>query len=113
MTPDTAAAAAFYRSVVGWETRNSGMPGMDYTLVRAQGADIGAMMALDDELRAMGVPPCWTGYVGVDDVDAYVARVTAAGGSVQRAAQDIPEVGRFAVVNDPFGAFFSLVAPIR
>jgi predicted enzyme related to lactoylglutathione lyase len=108
LTTDTAAAAAFYRSVVGWETRDSGMPGMDYTLLQAQGIDIGGVMDLPEELRSMHVPPCWTGYVGVDDVDAYAARVTAAGGSVKRDAQDIPGVGRFAVVNDPYGAAFIL-----
>jgi predicted enzyme related to lactoylglutathione lyase len=56
----------------------------------------------------MGVPPCWSGYVGVDDVDAYATRVTAAGGKLLREAQDIPGVGRFAVVADPYGAAFNL-----
>ena len=108
MTTDNAAASAFYRAVVGWEPRDSGMPGMDYTLLKAQDVEIAGMMDLPDELLSMGVPPCWTGYVGVDDVDAYAARVTAAGGSVKREAQDIPGVGRFAVVEDPYGAAFIL-----
>ena len=56
----------------------------------------------------MGVGPRWMGYVAVDDVDAYAARVKAAGGSVHRAPDDIPGVGRFAVVADPHGAGFIL-----
>ncbi len=108
MTSDAIAAAAFYRSVVGWETKDAGMPGGDYTLLLAQGADVGGLMALPAEACAMGVPPCWTGYVSVDDVDAGVARVTAAGGKLLREPQDIPGVGRFAVVADPYGAAFNL-----
>ncbi len=44
----------------------------------------------------------------MNDVDAYVARVKAAGGAVRRSAADIPGVGRFAVVADPQGAVFIL-----
>lgn len=35
MTTDVAAAERFYSSVVGWETRDSGMEGMNYTLAYA------------------------------------------------------------------------------
>jgi predicted enzyme related to lactoylglutathione lyase len=48
------------------------------------------------------------GYVGVADVDTYAARVKAAGGSVHRAPEDIPGIGRFAVVADPHGAVLIL-----
>jgi len=27
--------------VVGWETKDAGMPGMDYTLLLAEGKDVG------------------------------------------------------------------------
>ena len=51
-----------------------------------------------------GYAPSWDIYVTVDDVDATVASVTELGGKVLRAAFDIPEVGRFCVVQDPQGA---------
>lgn len=108
MTTDTAAAAAFYQSVVGWDAKDSGMPGMDYSIVSAAGVDVGGLMSLTPEAKARGVPPCWTGYVGVDDVDAYAARIVAQRGAVVLAPQDIPGVGRFAVVADPYGAVFIL-----
>ena len=41
------------------------------------------------------------GYVWVEDVDAAVTRLTAAGGKVYKPSSDIPGVGRFAVVADP------------
>jgi predicted enzyme related to lactoylglutathione lyase len=108
MTSDVAAAAAFYQSVIGWDTKDAGMPGMDYTLLLAQGKDVGGLMTLPEEACSRGVPPCWTGYMSVDDVDAYASKVTAAGGQVVRPPEDIPGVGRFAVVTDPYGAAFNL-----
>jgi len=108
MTSDAAAAARFYQSVVGWGAKDAGMPGGDYTILSSGGVDVGGLMTLTEEACMRGVPPCWTGYVGVDDVDAYAARVTAAGGKLLREAQDIPGVGRFAVVADPYGAGFIL-----
>jgi predicted enzyme related to lactoylglutathione lyase len=56
--------------------------------------------------------PRWSGYVVVDDVDAEVVRVQEAGGIVHAPPQDIPTVGRFAVVADPQGAPFKLITPM-
>jgi predicted enzyme related to lactoylglutathione lyase len=106
MTTDPVAAAAFYTNVVGWRAEDSGLPGMDYTIVRMDETGIGGIMAVPDEAAKAGARPCWLGYISVDDVDAMAARITAAGGSVKRAAADIAQVGRFAVVADPQGAVF-------
>lgn len=111
MSEDVAAAAAFYEKVVGWRACDSGMPGHAYTILNVGDRPIGGMMALPPELKAAGVPACWTGYVGVADVDAAVASLAAAGGSVRRPAMDIPDVGRFAVVADPTGAAYILFTP--
>lgn len=59
----------------------------------------------------MGTPPCWTGYVFVPDVDDYARRISQAGGAVHKPPTDIPEIGRFAVVADPTGAFFIIFKP--
>jgi len=63
-------------------------------------------MRIPEMALANGARPAWTGYVGVPDVDACVARVDAAGGRVHHPPEDIPGVGRFAVVADPQGAVF-------
>ncbi|MDB5455651.1 MAG: Glyoxalase/bleomycin resistance protein/dioxygenase, partial [Caulobacter sp.] len=55
-----------------------------------------------------GGPPLWVGYILVDDVDAYAQRLTEAGGVVHHPPDDIPGVGRFAMVADPQGAVFVL-----
>jgi predicted enzyme related to lactoylglutathione lyase len=56
----------------------------------------------------MGAPPSWTGYIWVESVDDAAAKVRAAGGRVMREAMDIPNIGRFAIVADPQGAYFVL-----
>jgi hypothetical protein len=63
-------------------------------------------MAIPEEVRAMGVPPCWTGYIAVDDVDATADRIVAEGGTLHRGPVEIPGAIRFAVVADPQGAVF-------
>jgi predicted enzyme related to lactoylglutathione lyase len=108
MTTDMPAAESFYGSVVGWRAEDSGMPGHAYTLLKAGDRPAGGMMALPPESAQNGVPPCWTGYVAVGDVDAAAAAFAADGGTVHKAPQDIPGVGRFAVVADPQGAVLCL-----
>lgn len=111
MTTDMKAAESFYTNVVGWSAKDSGMPGMAYSIFSAGSSMIAGLMTIPPEAKAMNVPPCWTGYIAVDDVDGYAARVKSAGGSVYRAPADIPNVGRFAIVADPQGAFFALFKP--
>ena len=51
------------------------------------------------------------GYVGVADCDAAAEALVAAGGTLHRPPQEIPGIGRFAVVADPQGAAFTLFQP--
>jgi hypothetical protein len=106
MSNHPAASAAFYGRIAGWNTKDSGMPGMSYTFLSVGETTIGGILGLTDEMRAGGARPCWVGYVGVDDVDADAARITSLGGRVLNAPADIPGVGRWAMVTDPYGAPF-------
>jgi len=106
MTNDPAASTEFYRKVFGWDFKDSGMSGMSYSIFSLGETSIGGMLGLTDEMRAGGAIPCWIGYIGVADVDADAARITAAGGKLLRAPADIPNVGRWAMAADPSGAVF-------
>lgn len=108
MTSDPASATKFYENVLGMSGADSGMPGMNYTIVSAGGAPVGGIMGIPAEAKKMGAQPTWMGYIGVPDVDGYAAKVKAAGGAIHHAPEDIPGVGRFAVVADPHGASFML-----
>src|SRR3546814_12805976 len=74
----------------------------------ANGAAVAGLMALHEEVRNAGGRPGWIGYVAVDDVDSRSAEIGKKGGKVHRAPDDIPGVGRFAIVADPQGAAFAL-----
>lgn len=106
MTSDAKAAGAFYRSVVGWKTQAMGDVYTTFHVGEANG--MAGMAELSAEDLAKGERPAWTGYVGVDDVDAYAGRLAKAGGTVRMAPADIPGIGRFSRVSDPGGAPFVL-----
>jgi hypothetical protein len=108
MASDAKAATDFYAAVVGWTASDAGMADFPYTLLSAGSTTVAGLMTLPEEARKMGARPGWIGYVGVPDVDAYAAKIAAAGGRIYRAAADIPTVGRFAVVGDPDGAAFAI-----
>jgi predicted enzyme related to lactoylglutathione lyase len=107
MTSDVKAAKAFYGDVLGWGAIDVG----DYVLWTAADVQVGGLMPVPPEAAAMGVGPSWSGYIAVADVDAKAAEITAAGGYVYKAGEDIPDIGRFAVVADPQRAAFVLFKP--
>ena len=108
MTTDLAGAGDFYGRVIGWKVADSGMTNHTYMILSAGETMTGGMMEQPPMVREAGAPPAWIGYVGVDDVDAAAARITAAGGARHHGPEDIPGVGRFAVVSDPHGAVFTI-----
>ena len=111
MTSDVKAAEAFYGAVVGWRSEKFGGNAMNYTVMNAADRGAAGIMDIPDDAKAMGAGPTWLGYIYVDDVDAAVESLKKAGGKVHSAPQDIPEVGRFAVVADPQGVTFMLMKP--
>jgi uncharacterized protein len=52
------------------------------------------------------------GYVAVDNVDDAAKQTTALGGKITLAPNDIPTVGRFAVIQDPQGAYIAIFTPL-
>ena len=108
MTSDCKAAESFYRSVIGWDAKSAGMIDRSYTLFSRGPMMVCGLMPIPEDACKAGALPAWSGYIGVDDVDVYTERVTAAGGAIRHAPEDIPGVGRFSVVADPHGALFNL-----
>lgn len=107
MTTDPTAATTFYQELLGWtvEPMNMGMP---YNVLKVGDAAIGGIMGMPPGAQP-GMPPMWMCYVTVADVDALVKKVAALGGKVHMGPSDIPNVGRFAVVQDPQGAVLNLI----
>lgn len=111
MTSDTEAAKTFYREVVGWEAQPFEGTEQEYSILEAAGRGVGGLMNIPPEAREAGARPCWIGYVAVDDVDGAAAGIVEAGGTLHKDIMDIPTVGRIAMVSDPQGAPFYLIAP--
>jgi predicted enzyme related to lactoylglutathione lyase len=113
LTKDPKAAMSFYGSVVGWKTQPfaEGGDGGYNMWVGSQGP-LGGVMELPEQAAKMGAPPHWIGNVMVDDVDKTAELAKKLGGKVHKEPEDIPTVGRYAVIADPQGAAISIFKPI-
>jgi uncharacterized protein len=110
-TPDPKKCGEFYSKLLGWTVKESPMgPDFTYYIWQADGQDIGGMYQTGGP-HTPDVPPHWMSYIGVDDVDAAAARVTELGGTVKTPPMDIPDTGRFCVIQDPGGATIALFKP--
>jgi len=107
MTTDMAAAKQFYRDALGWELQDLNNPAMPYAIARKGTREVAGIMGIPKD--SAGMAPGWGSYVTVDDVDARVARVQSLGGKLCVPPQDIPDVGRFAVIADPQGAMLAMI----
>jgi uncharacterized protein len=114
MSPDPEASKAFYDAVVGWDISPEGPPEYGgYRMIgRSDGKYAGGVLPLTDEMQQHGARPTWLGYVHVQDVDQKLKAIEAAGGKILMPANDIPNVGRIAMVADPQGAPFYVMKPI-
>ncbi len=111
MTTDVEGAKDFYGKVVGWDlTPFEGAP-EPYDMWTAKAGPIGGVMSLPEEARSQGAPTHWVAYIATPDLDATVTKAQEMGGKLLAPVQDMPEVGRFAFMQDPFGAVFAAFTP--
>jgi len=108
-TRDPDGCKAFYRSVFGWDAEDQAVGPLTYTTFKLGERQIAGMIPMVGEEWPADLPPHWMVYFAVVDTDATAARAAELGGIVSVAPQDIPQ-GRFAVVNDPQGAVFTVIA---
>jgi hypothetical protein len=106
-TRDAKKAGEFYAQVFGWEGQVQQMGGTDYTTFYNQGNMNAGMIQMTAEWG--DVPPHWMVYLTVEDCDASVQKAESLGAKILMPPTDIPQVGRFAVLQDPQGAAFSII----
>ncbi|MHB8859886.1 MAG: VOC family protein [Thermoleophilia bacterium] len=109
LTKDPEAAKKFYTEVIGWTAEDMPSPGGTYTIFKVNGEQVAGLMKLPDEAAQMGAQPMWGAYISVDDADAVAARVETMGGKILQPPMDIEGIGRFATLQDPQGAVFSIL----
>lgn len=110
MTTDPQGAIDFYTDVVRWKTDR--WEAGNYTMWTASQGPLGGVTQLPEQARQMGAAPYWQSNVIVDDVDATVEKVKQLGGKVY-VREDVPTIGRFAVIADPQGAVLAVFTPAQ
>jgi uncharacterized protein len=106
---DAKAAEAFYKAVFGYGVTPMPMGGTEpYRILEVEGRGVAGMAELSGEMA--GVPPHWGVVFAVDDADAAVAKAQELGATVVMPPADIPDIGRFAALEDPVGAGFQVLA---
>jgi hypothetical protein len=110
-TTNVDAAGKFYIQTIGWDAEAVDMgPTGTYTLLGLPGegksGQIGGMMAMPPNMK--GVPSNWLPYFAVADCDASAKKAVELGGKLAMPPTDIPNIGRFAIVQDPQGAAFAI-----
>jgi predicted enzyme related to lactoylglutathione lyase len=104
LTNNVDRAGKFYATVFGWKLEPGMNPEINYTVFRQGDRMVGGMMGITKDMG--DAPPSWWIYFNVDDCDAALALATKLGGKIHRPGTDIPNIGRFGVVEDPQGAMF-------
>jgi len=106
-TPDAEASRKFYSGLFNWKYKIS----PEYTEAHVGDAGTAGMIQIDEEMKGMGIKPHWMPYFAVGDVDGDVKKAKSLGVKDYFGPQDVPKVGRFAVLADPFGARFAIIKP--
>jgi uncharacterized protein len=110
-TRDPEAAKAFYGDLFGWSFEEKEFEGTGaYTAITLGEETVGGLIDITDRVPAE-VPAHWLVYFAVEDAEAAIETTKEWGGDVAAGPFDIAEVGRIAVVKDPFGAFFAVIQP--
>ncbi|HKB51381.1 MAG TPA: VOC family protein [Solirubrobacterales bacterium] len=109
-TRDPEAAKAFYGAVFGWDFEDNDMGEMGtYTTLKLGDAMVGGMLDMAGRGVPEEIPAHWQVYFAVEDTDAAVEQAKQAGGNVMVEPMEVP-AGRFAILTDPFGASFAVIA---
>ena len=121
-------AQKFYEACFGWEFQIMGPEVGNYRVIKtgpgpddmAKGVKMeevginGGMMKRNAPLPADGQSPnAFTCIIGVDDIDAYIAKIDAAGGVPQTEKMEIQGVGHARYYKDTEGNIFGIIQPER
>jgi predicted enzyme related to lactoylglutathione lyase len=104
-TTDAEAARDFYAKLFGWSVEVSEDPQYGgYATAKLDDRSVGG---IGPKQPGDPSPAAWSLYIGTEDIDSLVKKVTDAGGNVVAPPFDVGDQGRMAVFTDPSGAFIS------
>ena len=109
MTTDVKGAEDFYKKVVGWTAEPfSNSPNQYIQFKRSGGAGAAGLM---ERPQGMNMPPFWSMYIAVPDLDEAVKNVKRLGGGELSEVITVPTIGRMQLLRDPQGAAFYVIQP--
>lgn len=108
---DVELARTFFENVLGWHFEKFDMP-YEYFRIKAGPEELpgidGGMGAIRDAPLSEGRPMTLV-TIPVADLEATLARVTSAGGSIVEPRMPIPGIGWYATCAEPGGLKFGLI----
>jgi predicted enzyme related to lactoylglutathione lyase len=109
LTTDVPAATGFYRNVIGWGLQSFEGSAEPYHIFTRGEEGVAGIMKKPAEAEA--APPHWMGYLWAANVDETTSLARRKGAKIQVEPKDIPEVGRFSVIQDPQGVYVAVFTP--
>jgi predicted enzyme related to lactoylglutathione lyase len=109
VTPDLAAAEHFYGALFGWTFHDIQAGSTAYAEASLDGRPVAGL--LHKPMPAgQRLQPSWLSFIAVRDVDATEKTAVQNGAKVLREPHTVPDRGRQAVLADPQGAIFAVLA---
>jgi uncharacterized protein len=109
VTPDLSAAEKFYGGLFGWTFNRTHAGNSDYSVAMLDGRPMGGFFEKPIQ-TGEHKQPYWLTFIAVRDVDAALRAALAHGGKVVATPRTYPQRGRQAVLSDPEGAVFAVLA---
>jgi predicted enzyme related to lactoylglutathione lyase len=109
---DLEGAHAFYGAVFGWQFRHSSIGDMPYLVAKRNETPICGIQPMTAENWPADVSPHWMVYFAVHDCDRSAQHALALGGRVLFPPASL-QFGRYAVLTDPQGGMFAVLASHR
>ena len=109
VTPNLAGAEKFYAGLFGWTFQDMSSADTQYAIALADGERVGGIV--QHPIRpGVNRQPSWLTFIAVQDVDAATRLALSGGGTVVRAPHTYHSRGRQAILKDPQGAIFAIMA---
>jgi predicted enzyme related to lactoylglutathione lyase len=109
VTPDLSAAEKFYGGLFGWTFKRTHAGTSDYSVAMLDGRPIGGFF--EKPIQAgQHKQPYWLTFIAVRDVDAAMRSALGHGGKMVASPRTYPQRGQQAVLSDPEGAVFAVLA---
>lgn len=101
---DVEKAMDFYARTLGWTFEKFELPSGSYWVIKSGDQLVGGIGSMETASLPGKDSSHWFSFVEVDDVDARIEKAIEEGATILAPPEDVPNVGRVAVLRDPTGA---------